>query len=71
MTGQPCSLHVPTFDEDITIENGQALTVDIEVRDKAGNVTMHPKLNVNCKVRIQKSLTIIEVKVPFIMSHQF
>ncbi|XP_071804006.1 structural maintenance of chromosomes flexible hinge domain-containing protein 1-like [Asterias amurensis] len=47
--GQPCSLHVPTFDEDITIENGQALTVDIEVRDKAGNVTMHPKLNVNCK----------------------
>ena len=50
ITGQPYSLHVPTFDEDITIENGQALTVVIEVRDKAGNITINPKLNVICKV---------------------
>ncbi|XP_022088750.1 structural maintenance of chromosomes flexible hinge domain-containing protein 1-like [Acanthaster planci] len=47
--GQPHSLHVPTFVEEISIENGQALNVTIEVRDKAGNITVHPKLDVTCK----------------------
>ncbi|XP_038051940.1 structural maintenance of chromosomes flexible hinge domain-containing protein 1-like [Patiria miniata] len=47
--GPPYSLTVPTFDEEISIENGQALNVTIEVRDKAGNITVHPKLHVTCK----------------------
>ena len=43
-------------DAEITVENNSSLQLQVQVQDKAGNVTVHPRLNVVCKVRIN-SLT--------------
>ena len=44
---------MPTFEEtdNLCIENGKALPISVEIRDRAGNFSMHPKLVVQCKVR--------------------
>ncbi|XP_070535302.1 structural maintenance of chromosomes flexible hinge domain-containing protein 1-like [Ptychodera flava] len=50
--GPPCSLHIikPEDDDEIDIENGGPLSLEVEVRDKAGNITTYPRLNVVCKL---------------------
>ena len=37
-------------DDVIEIENGSALIMSVQVKDKAGNLTVQSKLNVVCKV---------------------
>ena len=50
--GLPDSFTVFPETEDINLENGKPLKFDVEVRDKAGNLTggTGHKLNVVCKV---------------------
>ena len=45
-------------DAEITVENNSSLQLQVQVQDKAGNVTVHPRLNVVCKVRINYSVTV-------------
>lgn len=51
-TGPPESLVVTPDGEDITVENNSPLAVQVQVQDKAGNLTVQPRLNVVCKVTI-------------------
>ena len=48
--GPPASICSHPFEEQIEIENGTPLTLSVQVKDKAGNLTVQPKLNVVCKV---------------------
>ena len=38
--------------ETIEIENGLPLSMSVQVKDKAGNLTVQPRLNVICKVKV-------------------
>ncbi|XP_054753736.2 structural maintenance of chromosomes flexible hinge domain-containing protein 1-like [Lytechinus pictus] len=51
LPGEPHKIIVPTFEETdkLCIENGKALPISVEIRDGAGNFSMHPKLIVQCK----------------------
>ncbi|XP_072175383.1 structural maintenance of chromosomes flexible hinge domain-containing protein 1-like [Diadema setosum] len=50
LPGEPHEIIVPTFDRgDLCVENGKALPVSVEIRDRAGNISMHSKLIVHCK----------------------
>ena len=49
-TGPPESLVVTPDGEDITVENNSPLQIQVQVQDKAGNLTVQPRLNVVCKV---------------------
>lgn len=51
-TGPPESLVVTPDGEDITVENNSPLQVQVQVQDKAGNLTVQPRLNVVCKVTV-------------------
>ena len=48
--GPPESLAVTPNDSEVTIENNSALQLQVQVQDKAGNLTVQPRLNVVCKV---------------------
>lgn len=50
--GPPESLVVTPDGEDITVENNSPLQIQVQVQDKAGNLTVQPRLNVVCKVTI-------------------
>uniref|UniRef100_A0ABM0MF63 Structural maintenance of chromosomes flexible hinge domain-containing protein 1-like n=1 Tax=Saccoglossus kowalevskii TaxID=10224 RepID=A0ABM0MF63_SACKO len=51
LPGPPRSLHIVVpEDDEIVIENGRSLSIEVEVRDKAGNPTVQPKLNVTCRL---------------------
>ena len=50
--GLPHKLLVPA--ENISIENGEKVELEIEVHDMAGNLVTQPKLSVQCKVCWQK-----------------
>ncbi|XP_030843190.1 structural maintenance of chromosomes flexible hinge domain-containing protein 1-like [Strongylocentrotus purpuratus] len=49
--GEPHKITVPTFEEtdNLCIENRKALPISVEIRDSAGNFSVHPKLVVQCK----------------------
>ncbi|CAH1248010.1 SMCHD1 [Branchiostoma lanceolatum] len=49
LPGPPSSLHVKPSDDSLQVENGKELSFDVEVRDKAGNISTQPKLDVTCK----------------------
>ncbi|KAI8505876.1 inactivation of X chromosome by DNA methylation [Branchiostoma belcheri] len=49
LPGPPSSLHVKPGDDSLQVENGKELSFDVEVRDKAGNISTQPKLDVTCK----------------------
>lgn len=49
-TGPPESLVVTPDSDDITVENNSSLQLQVQVQDKAGNLTVQPRLNVVCKV---------------------
>uniref|UniRef100_UPI003AAAAD97 structural maintenance of chromosomes flexible hinge domain-containing protein 1 n=1 Tax=Centroberyx gerrardi TaxID=166262 RepID=UPI003AAAAD97 len=51
LPGNPHSLHVTPEDDPITVENGNPVSFNVEVHDKAGNITAHPKLIVRCQVQ--------------------
>ena len=51
-TGPPESLVVTPNGEDITVENNSPLQIHVQVQDKAGNLTVQPRLNVVCKVTV-------------------
>ena len=40
-------------DAEITVENNSSPQLQVQVQDKAGNATVHPRLNVVCKVKIK------------------
>ena len=66
-TGPPESLVVTPNGEDITVENNSSLQIQVQVQDKAGNLTVQPRLNVVCKVILtlvvsQNMLTFIFLK---------
>ncbi|CAH3181574.1 unnamed protein product [Porites lobata] len=44
------SLAVTPNDSEVTIENNSALQLQVQVQDKAGNLTVQPRLNVVCKL---------------------
>ncbi|CAH3184087.1 unnamed protein product, partial [Porites evermanni] len=46
--GPPESLAVTPNDSEVTIENNSALQLQVQVQDKAGNLTVQPRLNVVC-----------------------
>ncbi|CAJ1082502.1 structural maintenance of chromosomes flexible hinge domain-containing protein 1 isoform X3 [Xyrichtys novacula] len=48
--GNPHSLHVGPEDDPITVENGNPVRFDVEVRDESGNITANPKQMVHCEV---------------------
>ena len=48
--GPPESLAVTPNDSEVTTENNSALQLQAQVQDKAGNLTVQPRLNVVCKV---------------------
>ena len=48
--GPPESLVVTPDGEEITVENNSPLQIQVQVQDKAGNLTVQPRLNVVCKV---------------------
>lgn len=50
--GPPESLVVTPDGEEITVENNSPLQIQVQVQDKAGNLTVQPRLNVVCKVDI-------------------
>ncbi|XP_044184398.1 structural maintenance of chromosomes flexible hinge domain-containing protein 1-like [Acropora millepora] len=50
LPGPPESLAVTPGDAEITVENNSSLQLQVQVQDKAGNVTVHPRLNVVCKL---------------------
>ncbi|XP_030829849.1 structural maintenance of chromosomes flexible hinge domain-containing protein 1-like [Strongylocentrotus purpuratus] len=51
LPGEPHKITVPTFEEtdNLCIENGKALSISVDIRDRAGNFSVHPKLVVQCK----------------------
>lgn len=49
-TGPPESLAVMPTDAEVTVENNNPLQLQVQVQDKAGNLTVQPRLNVVCKV---------------------
>ncbi|RMX48106.1 hypothetical protein pdam_00002687 [Pocillopora damicornis] len=49
-TGPPESLVVTPDSDDITVENNSSLQLQVQVQDKAGNLTVQPRLNVVCKL---------------------
>ena len=49
-TGPPESLAVTPNGDEVTIENNSPLQLQVQVQDKAGNLTVQPRLNVVCKV---------------------
>lgn len=49
-TGPPESLAVMPTDTEVTVENNNPLQLQVQVQDKAGNLTVQPRLNVVCKV---------------------
>eukprot|EP00057_Strongylocentrotus_purpuratus_P019491 XP_011673965.1 PREDICTED: structural maintenance of chromosomes flexible hinge domain-containing protein 1 [Strongylocentrotus purpuratus] len=51
LPGEPHKIIVPTFEEtdNLCIENRKALPISVEIRDSAGNFSVHPKLVVQCK----------------------
>ena len=50
IVGPPIAIVTVPSDEQIEIENGKPLSLSVQVKDKAGNLTVQPKLNVVCKV---------------------
>ena len=48
--GPPEKLVVIPALEEISLENGSPLQLQVHVQDKAGNNTAQPRLNVVCKV---------------------
>ena len=48
-TGPPELLVVLPDTEEVTIENNSSLQLQVQVQDKAGNLTVQPRLNVVCK----------------------
>lgn len=50
LPGPPESLVVTPNGEDITVENNSPLQIHVQVQDKAGNLTVQPRLNVVCKL---------------------
>ncbi|CAH3188145.1 unnamed protein product [Porites lobata] len=52
LPGPPESLAVTPNDSEVTIENNSALQLQVQVQDKAGNLTVQPSLNVVCKFTI-------------------
>ena len=50
--GPPHSIVTDPSDEQLEMENGTSLSLSVQVKDKAGNLTVHPKLNVVCKVTL-------------------
>ncbi|CAB4024685.1 Hypothetical predicted protein, partial [Paramuricea clavata] len=48
--GPPNAIVTVPSDEQIEIENGKPLSLSVQVKDKAGNLTVQPKLNVVCKL---------------------
>lgn len=51
-SGPPHKLVATPTAPEITIENGSQLQLNVQVQDKAGNVTVNPRLNVVCKVKM-------------------
>ena len=51
MAGPPESLIVTPTSAEVTVENGSGLQLQVQVQDKAGNLTVQQRLNVVCKVR--------------------
>lgn len=51
LPGNPHSLRIKPEDHPITVENGTSVSFDVEVHDKAGNVTAHPKLIIRCQLQ--------------------
>ncbi|KAK3699756.1 hypothetical protein QZH41_015606, partial [Actinostola sp. cb2023] len=50
LPGPPEKLVVAPPSSEITIENGDTLDIHVQVQDKAGNITVNPRLNVVCKL---------------------
>ncbi|KAK3749266.1 hypothetical protein QZH41_004958 [Actinostola sp. cb2023] len=50
LPGPPEKLVVAPPSSEITIENGDTLDIHVQVQDKAGNITVSPRLNVVCKL---------------------
>ncbi|XP_046854704.1 structural maintenance of chromosomes flexible hinge domain-containing protein 1-like isoform X2 [Xenia sp. Carnegie-2017] len=50
LPGPPHSLVTDFSDGDIVLENGSPLNLNVFVKDKAGNLTQQPRLNVVCKL---------------------
>ena len=50
--GPPHSMDIDPAGETIEIENGLPLSMSVQVKDKAGNLTVQPRLNVICKVKV-------------------
>ncbi len=50
--GPPSAIVTDPPDEQIEIENGAPLSLSVQVKDIAGNLTVQPKLNVVCKVTL-------------------
>lgn len=50
LPGPPELLAVSPSDPEITIENNNSLDLQVQVQDKAGNITVQPRLNVVCKL---------------------
>ncbi|XP_062336135.1 structural maintenance of chromosomes flexible hinge domain-containing protein 1 [Osmerus eperlanus] len=61
LPGIPHSLRVTPKDQHITVENGTPVVFDIEVYDKSGNVTAHPKLIVRCQLQGVPGSTLVAV----------
>jgi hypothetical protein len=53
LLGPPEKLVVTPALPEVTIENGNPLQFNVQVQDKAGNITVNPRLNVVCKVSDQ------------------
>uniref|UniRef100_A0A6P8HCY5 Structural maintenance of chromosomes flexible hinge domain-containing protein 1-like isoform X2 n=1 Tax=Actinia tenebrosa TaxID=6105 RepID=A0A6P8HCY5_ACTTE len=56
LPGPPYKLVATPAEPEITIENGNQLQLNVQVQDKAGNVTVNPRLNVVCKLSSQPNL---------------
>ena len=50
LPGLPHSIVTDPPDQQIEMENGTSLSLSVQVKDKAGNLTVYPKLNVVCKL---------------------
>ena len=62
-TGPPETLVVTPDGEDISVENNSPLQIQVQVQDKAGNLTVQPRLNVVCKVVVTLVIYCIPVDI--------
>ena len=54
LSGLPAFLEVEPTSEEIAIENVHPVKFNVQILDKAKNVTSQPRLNVVCKVRFSE-----------------